>query len=220
MNLKINNQTINIRNERPSDYLAVEKMTREAFWNIYAPGCVEHYLVHVMRSHQDFIPELDLVIELNGRVIANVMYTKAKLIDETGREKTILTFGPISVSPEFQRRGYGKVLLEESFKRAKNLGYDTIVIFGIPGNYVSRGFVSCLKHQVMMANKTYPAAMMVKELVPGVLKGHEWIYQESPVMENFTTGDVQEFDQRFEPLKKAWQPSQEEFFIVSHSTVK
>lgn len=102
---------IKIRNEMESDYKAVEDITRKAFYNMYVPGCSEHYLVHIMRGHEDFIPELDFVLELDDRVIGNIMYTKARLVDEAGEEKEILTFGPVSVAPEYQRMGYGKMLL-------------------------------------------------------------------------------------------------------------
>ena len=98
-----------------------------------------------MRGHKDFIPELDFVIELDGRVIGNIMYTKARLVDESGEEKEILTFGPVSIAPEFQRKGYGKKLIEYSFEQAAALGYDVVVIFGSPANYVSCGFKSCKK---------------------------------------------------------------------------
>ena len=101
---------LNIRNETPADYQIVEDMTRRAFYNLYIPGCVEHYLVHVMRGHEDFIPELDFVLELDGQIIGNIMYTKARLTDEAGTEKEILTFGPVCVMPEYQRQGYGRKL--------------------------------------------------------------------------------------------------------------
>ena len=158
---------MHIRNEEPRDHGAVEALTRRAFYNLYVPGCVEHYLVHIMREHQDFIPELDFVLEENGRIIGNIMYTRAKLVDEAGREKEILTFGPVCVEPEYQRQGYGKALMEHSFARAAELGYDAIVIFGSPANYVSRGFQSCKKFQVSPEGGRYPAAMLVKELIPG-----------------------------------------------------
>ena len=99
---------ITIRNEEERDYKVVEEITRKAFYNLYIPGCAEHYLVHTMRGHEDFIPELDFVIELDGQVIGNIMYTKARLVDEAGTEKEILTFGPVSIDPQHQRRGYGK----------------------------------------------------------------------------------------------------------------
>ena len=110
-----------IRNEEKRDHQAVEELTRRAFYNLYVPGCVEHYLVHIMREHEDFIPELDFVLEEDGRIIGNIMYTKAKLVDETGREKEILTFGPVCVEPDLQRQGYGKQLMEHSFTKAVEL---------------------------------------------------------------------------------------------------
>ena len=96
-------ETIRIRREEEADRQAVEEITRKAFYNLYVPGCFEHYLVHVMRSHQDFLPELDLVVERDGQVIGNIMYTKARLVDEAGEEKEILTFGPVCILPEYQR---------------------------------------------------------------------------------------------------------------------
>ena len=120
-------ENVIIRNERKEDWEIVETITRQAFYNLYVPGCVEHYLVHNMREHEDFISELDFVLELNGNVIGNIMYTKAKLIDENKNKKDILTFGPISIHPDYQRMGYGKMLIEHSFQAAIQLGYDTIV---------------------------------------------------------------------------------------------
>ena len=78
---------LKIRNETEADYKTVEELTRKAFYNMYVPGCVEHYLVHIMRNHEDFIRELDFVLELDGQVIGNIMYTKARLVDEEGRER-------------------------------------------------------------------------------------------------------------------------------------
>lgn len=209
-------QQIRIRKERKSDWETVEKITRKAFYNIYVPGCVEHYLVHIMREHKDFIPELDLVLERNGEVIGNIMYTRAKLIDESGNTKEILTFGPVCILPAYQRMGYGKLLMEHSFKKAIQLGYDAIVIFGSPANYVSRGFKSCKKYNVCMEGGKYPAAMMVKELIPNVLSGHKWIYQDSPVMA-ISEEDAQRYDSTLEKMEKKYLPSQDEFYIMSHS---
>lgn len=113
MKNKLNNkEEYSIRNEQTKDFREVEELTRKAFWNVNVPGCSEHYLAHVMRNHPDFIPELDFVIEKGNRIIGNIMYTKAKLTDEKNREKEILTFGPLSILPGFQRKGYGKALLE------------------------------------------------------------------------------------------------------------
>ena len=208
-----------IRNEKESDYSIVEEITRKAFYNLYIPGCIEHYLVHIMRNHEDFIPELDFVAELDGQVIGNIMYTKAKLVDESGFEKEILTFGPISVLPEYQRKGYGKLLMEHSFQETARLGYDVIVIFGSPANYVGRGFQSCKKYNICLENHKYPAAMMVKELKEHVLDGRKWFYYDSPVM-NIDEEEARRYDDSLEKMEKKHLPSQEEFYIISHSFVE
>lgn len=210
---------IRIRNEKEADYRIVEEITRKAFWNLYAPGCVEHYLVHIMRSHKDFIPELDYVIEVDGQIIGNIMYTKAKLVDEAGEEKEILSFGPVCILPEYQKKGYGKKLMEYSFEKATALGYDVIVIFGHPGNYVGVGFKSCKKYNVCLENGSYPTAMLVKELKPGALDGRKWVYYSSSVYE-IDEKEAGRFDEGFEPWEKKYQPSQEEFYIYSHSIVQ
>jgi putative acetyltransferase len=217
--MKTTKKIINIRNEEETDYKTVEEITRKSFWNLYIPGCNEHYLVHVMRSHEDFLPMLDLVIEVDGQIVGNIMYTKAKLVDEAGEEKEILTFGPVCILPQYQRLGYGKQLMEDSFERAMALGYDVIVIFGNPGNYVSRGFKSCQKYNVCLENEIYPTAMLVKELNPGVLDGRKWMYHQSSVME-IDVEEAERFDQTLDCLEKQYQPSQEEFFIYSHSTIQ
>lgn len=171
---------LTIRNETQADRQAVEAITRRAFYNIYAPGCVEHYLVHIMRDHPDFIPALDLVAELDGQVIGNVMYTKATLTGGDGTMKEILTFGPVSIAPEHQRKGYGGQLLKHSFQRAAELGWDAVVIFGSPANYVGLGFKSCRRFNVCLEGGRFPSAMLVKELREGALDGQSWVYRDSP----------------------------------------
>ena len=212
-------ENIIIRNEKNEDWELVERITRQAFYNLYVPGCVEHYLVHIMREHEDFIPELDFVLELDGQVIGNIMYTKAKLTDENGTEKEILTFGPVSIHPAYQRMGYGKMLMEHSFQAAIQLGYDTIVILGSPANYVSRGFKCCKKYNVCIENGKYPAAMMVKELIPHILDDHKWLYQDSPVMA-ISKEEAERYDDTLEPMEKKYLPSQDEFYIMSQAFIE
>ncbi len=207
-----------IRNEEEKDYSIVEEMTRKAFYNLYIPGCTEHYLVHIMRKHNDFIPELDFVLELDGKIIGNIMYTKARLVDENGQEKEILTFGPLCIHSDYQRKGYGKKLLEYSFNKAISLGYDVIVIFGSPSNYVARGFKSCKKYNVCLEGGVFPSAMMVKELKNNTLDGRKWTYYDSPIMQ-IDEKEAQKFDDSLEKLEKKTLPSQEEFYILSHSTL-
>ena len=213
------NGMLDIRNERKEDYSIVEEITRKAFYNVYVPGCMEHYLVHVMRDHEDFIPELDFVLERDGQVIGNIMYTKAKLTDEDGTEKEILTFGPVSVLPEYQRNGYGKLLINHSCQKAAELGYDVIVILGSPANYVSCGFQCCKKYNVCVEGGKYPAAMLVKELKEGALDGRKWIYYQSPAFE-IDEDQAQRFDDSLEKMEKKVQPSQEEFYILSHALIR
>lgn len=208
-----------IRNEEEKDHRMVEEITRKAFYNQYIPGCTEHYLIRLMRGHEDFVKELDFVLELDGRVIGNIMYTKARLTGESGEEKEILTFGPLSILPEYQRKGYGKMLMEHSFCRAKELGYRVIVIFGSPANYVSSGFVSCRKCGVSVEGGKYPAAMLVKELEENALEGRRWIYGGSSAM-IFSEEEALKYDDSLEPMEKRYQPSQEEFYIMSHSFVE
>jgi putative acetyltransferase len=208
-----------IRNEKSEDYRIVEELTRKAFWNIYVPGCNEHYLVHVMRKHKDFIPELDYVIEKDKKIIGNIMYTKAKLVSGNGREKPILTFGPVCILPEYQRKGFGKKLIEHSFIRAKELKYEAVVIFGNPNNYVNLGFKSTSRFDISLENEIYPSAMLAKELIEESLKGEKWIYKESDVYE-IDEKKAEEFDLEFEKVEKKRQGSQEVFYILSNSRIK
>ena len=215
----MNNLTIRL--ETKQDYRAVEELTREAFWNVYKPGADEHYYVHRMRTHPDFIPELAFVLEEDGELVGNIMYTKAWLEDETGARKEILSFGPISVAPDRQRQKLGKLLIEHSFAAARELGYDVNIIFGNPGNYVSRGFVSCRRKNVsFMANGNFPTALLVAELVPNTLAGRKWLYIPSTAANCCEDIDaVEAFDALFPQKEKAWMPSQEEFYIYSHSSI-
>ena len=210
-----------IRLETEKDYRAVENLTREAFWNIYAPGASEHYFVHTMRSHKDFIPELAFVLEQDGEIIGSIMYTKAWLLSDDGEKKEIVSFGPICVAPEHQRRGFSRLLIEHSFAKAREMGYDVDINFGNPANYVGRGFVSCRKKNVCFGRSgNFPTALLVCELVPGALGGKAWQFIPSDAescCEDQAAVDA--FDAAFPPKEKGWRPSQEEFYIYSHSSV-
>ena len=211
---------MNIRLETPADYSAVENLTREAFWNVYKPGADEHYFVHMMRSHETFIPELAFVLEKDGEIVGNIMYTKSWLMDEAGEKKEIVSFGPICVAPEYQRQGLSKLLIEHSFAVATEMGYEAVAIFGNPGNYVGRGFVSCKKLNVCFGENNYPTALLVKELVPGALGGKKWHFIPNDADACCEDAEaVAAFDAQFPPKEKGWRPSQEEFCIYSHSSV-
>lgn len=205
-----------LRRETPADYEAVEGLIRSAFYNWYVPGCSEHYLAHILRGHPDFIPELDLVAEAGGELVGSIMYTKSFLTDEDGAEKVILTFGPIAVRPDRQRRGIGRVLIEESLKKARELGYEAVVIVGDPDNYVSRGFVSAKRLGISLPDGSFPAAMLALELAPGALAGHRWRYRESPAYE-FDPAAAEAFDAALPPLEKKKLPCQQSFWILSQA---
>lgn len=214
-------KNLTLRLEEEKDYRAVEELTRVAFWNVYKPGADEHYLVHKMRSHPDFIPELAFVLELDGKIIGNIMYTKAYLEDKNGNRKEILSFGPISIAPEYQRQKLGKILIEHSFNVARGMGYDVNINFGNPANYVGRGFVSCKKKNVSyIFPGNFPTSLLVCELTPGVLDGGEWMYIPSTAADCCEdTAAAEAFDKTFPKMEKSWMPSQEEFYIYSHSSV-
>jgi len=208
--------TLTIENERPEDFRIVEELIKRAFWNVNFPGCDEHYLAHHLRTQKDFLPELDFVLKLDGKIIANIMYVKSKLIDENGGEKIVLTFGPLGVLPEYQRQGYGKRLLDHSLEKAKAFGYEAVVIFGNPENYVTSGFKSCKKYNVAISEGVYPVPLLVKELHEGALAGKSWIYKESAAYE-FSEKAAEEFDKDFPQYPKEYRPSQELFYIYSNS---
>ncbi|MBR6986133.1 MAG: N-acetyltransferase [Ruminococcus sp.] len=209
-----------IRLENEKDYREVENLAREAFWNLSVPGCTEHYFIHMMRDHEDFIPELDHVLEMDGKIIGCVMYCKGRLVDEHGNTKEILTMGPLCVLPEYQRKGFGKALLEHTFALAEEMGYDTVINFGNPDNYVARGYKSCKKYNVCFEGDIFPAALLVKVLKEDALDGRKWFYHQCDADKCCEDEEaVERFDAEFPPKEKAWQPSQEEFYIHSHSAI-
>lgn len=207
-----------IRNERSEDYRTVEEMIKKAFWNLSVPGCNEHYFVHQVRESEDFIPELDFVLEEDGKIIGHIIYVKAKLLDNEGNEKEILSFGPFTIHPDYQRKGYGRKLLNHSFGVAKELGYDTIAIFGNPENYACYGFKNCKRYNVCLEDDIYPVALMVKVLKDDALLGKTWKYIESPAHQLDENG-FEEFDSSFEQMEKGYKYTQELFYIYSRSNV-
>ena len=130
-----------IRQETPEDYRATENLVREAFWNVYRPGCLEHYVLHTYREREDFVPELDLVMEKEGTLIGQVMYVKAVIILDSGDELPIMTMGPIGIAPQYKRQGYGKALLDYSMEKARRIGTGALCFEGNIDFYGKSGFV-------------------------------------------------------------------------------
>lgn len=133
--------SIIIRNETPADYRAVENLTRESFWNVYRPGCTEHYVLHCYRSAPGFVPELDFVMEKDGELIGHVMYSRSEITTSGGKAIPIMTFGPISIAPGYKRQGYGKRLLDYSMEKAREMRAGALAITGNIDFYGKSGFV-------------------------------------------------------------------------------
>jgi predicted N-acetyltransferase YhbS len=197
----------------------VEQITRKAFWNLHQSGCDEHYLVHKMRNHPDFCPELAFVAEVDGKVVGNIMYTRSRVVAEDGVAVDTLTFGPLSVLPEYQRRGIGSALVRHTVGLIDPQRYAAIVIFGNPGNYIKHGFVAGKKHGIGLSGGIYPTAMLVLPLNPEVFAGKQWALAESDVY-HLDQVEAELFDRRFPAMKKEYRYTQEEFFILSNSVMR
>jgi predicted N-acetyltransferase YhbS len=201
---------ITVRNEAEHDYREVENITREAFWNLYTQGCDEHYLVYKMRGHPDFIKELAFVAMVDGKIAGNIMYTKSGLIDESGKCMDIITFGPVSVLPEFQKKGIGSALINHSKKTAHDMGHKAIIILGHPHNYIKHGFKVSKDYNISDQEGRYPYGQMVHELQKGALNGFCGKFYPSEVY-NIDQDEVDEFDRQFEFKNKEYRYTQYEF---------
>ena len=210
---------IAIRNETEHDFREVEELTREAFWNLYVPGCIEHYLVHKMRDHPDFITELDAVAECDGKIVGNIMYTKAWLIDENGREMEIVSFGPVSVLPEYQRKGIGSALIKHTARIARENGIPGIVILGDPHDYCKHGFKNGKDLGISDMNGEYPAGLLALELQEKAFGRHRWKFRYSEVC-NVNEEEAEVFDGGFPAKEKSHKYSQDIFSIAVRSYLK
>lgn len=174
---------MDIRLETPADYRAAEALTREAFWNHYVPGCVEHYLLHVMRAHPDFLPELAFVAEENGKLVGQISYTRAKIAGENGEEWPVLCFGPLSTLPEFQGKGVGSALVRRTLEIAREQGHTAVCITGNPGFYGRLGFRCAERYDIRNAGGKFMPALLALELIPGALEHKPGRYLESPLFD-------------------------------------
>jgi len=208
-----------IRNEEENDFREGEELTREAFWNLYVPGCDEHYLVHVMRNHPDFVKDMDFVAEYEGKIVGSILYSKARLIDEMGRETEIIGFGPLSVLPEYQRKGIGGALIAHTLKIARGKGIKAVVILGDPHNYCKHGFKNGKDLNISDMNGEYPHGLLALELEDKALAGHAWKYKYSDVY-IIDENAAADFDRGFAPKEKGYKYSQEIFSIALRSYVR
>ena len=199
---RMGNMDIVLRLERPEDHHAVEELTREAFWK-----CIRRFLRRTPACSQatqvpGFVPELDYVAEVDGRIVGNIMYTRARIEDTSGEAHEVLTFGPLSVLPEYQNRGIGKALMRHTFEEARKLGWHAIVIFGHPDYYPRIGFRRASEFGLTTADGQNFDAFMALPLYEGALDEIRGRFFIDPVFESLDEKDVLEFDRNFPPKAK------------------
>ena len=206
----MNKNNIKIRLEKKEEYREVENLVREAFGNVYRPGCLEHFVLNRLRNNPDFIAELDYVMELNGKLIGQIVFMKAVLKADDGRDIPIVTIGPICIIPELKRRGYGKVLLDYSLDKAAKMGFGAVCIEGNIDFYGKSGFTYAGEFGIRyhgLPEDEDASFFLCKELTPGYLDGITGEY-ETPTGYFVDEAEADEFDKGFPYKEKLKQPGQ------------
>ena len=199
-----------IRLEEKKDHRAVETLVRESFWNVYRPGCSEHYVIHVLRDDPAFVPELDFVMEQDGCLIGQNMFMRTVIEADDGSIVPVLTMGPIGITPDLKRQGYGKALLDYSLEKAAAMGFGAVLFEGNIDFYSKCGFDYARKYGIRyhdLPEGADDSFFLCKELVPGYLDGVTGVYQ-TPQGYYVDDADVEEFDRGFEPKEKLKLPGQ------------
>ena len=206
----MNKNDYTIRLERSEEHRDVENLVREAFWNVYRPGCSEHYVIHVLRDDPAFVKELDFVMEQDGRLIGQNMFMKTVIQADDGRVVPVLTMGPIGILPELKRQGYGKALLDYSLEKATELGFGAVLFEGNIEFYGKSGFDYADRFGIRyhdLPEDADASFFLCKELVPGYLDGVTGVYQ-TPQGYYVDDTDVDAFDKAFPPKEKLKLPGQ------------
>ena len=199
-----------IRLERKEDHRAVENLIRESFWNVYRPGCSEHYVMHVLRDDPAFIRELDFVMEQDGKLIGQNMFMKTIIQADDGRTVHVLTMGPICITPELKRKGYGKAILDYSLEKAAEMGFGAVLFEGNIAFYGKSGFDYASKFGIRyhdLPEGADSSFFLCRELIPGYLDDVTGVYQ-TPQGYYVKDEDVEEFDRQFPPKEKLRLPGQ------------
>ena len=199
-----------IRLERKEEQHEVEILIREAFWNVYRPGCLEHYVINQLRSDEAFVPELDFVMEKDGQIIGQNMFMHAEIKADDGRNIPIMTMGPICITPELKRKGYGKILLDYSLEKAAELGCGAVCFEGNIDFYGKSGFTYASEFGIRydgLPEGADASFFLCKELTPGFLDGITGVY--GPPKGYFVDeAAAEEFDRQFAPKEKLRLPGQ------------
>ena len=206
----MNNIDYIIRLERKEDHRETETLVREAFWNVYRPGCLEHFLLHRLRSHPDFVPELNFVMEQNGRLIGQNVFVRTVIHADDGRDIPIMTMGPICIAPGLKRQGYGKLLLDYSLRQAAAMGCGALCFEGNIGFYGKSGFRYASEYGIRyrgLPEGADASFFLCKELIPGYLQGITGEYA-SPEAYCVDETEAEAFDQGFPPKQKEVLPGQ------------
>lgn len=207
------NQSLTIRVEEERDYRAVEELIRESFWNVYQPGCVEHYLIHTLRNHPDFIPELSFVMEKDGRIIGQNLFAHAELAKDDGTRLPVTTMGPICIANDLKRKGYGKILLDYTLQKAREAGCKAICIEGNIDFYGKCGFVQAstkgLRYDGIPEGQDAPF-FLCRELEEGYLDRVSGVYAppKSYLSSQENPEDFARFDATFPRKEKLVLPGQ------------
>ena len=206
----MNINDVTIRLEKKEEYREVENLIRESFWNVYRPGCSEHYVIHVLRDDPAFVKELDFVMEQNGRLIGQNMFMRTVINSDDGGDIDVLTMGPICITPELKRRGYGKLLLDYSLEKAKETGFGAVLFEGNIDFYGRSGFDYARNFGIRyhdLPEGADDSFFLCKELVTGYLDGVTGVYQ-TPGGYYVDDRDVEEFDSSFPVKEKLVLPGQ------------
>ena len=199
-----------IRYEQADEYRAVENIVRESFWNVYRPGCSEHYVIHILRDDPAFVKELDFVMEKDGELIGQNMFMKTVINADDGRDIPVLTMGPICITPKLKRKGYGKKLLDYSLEEAQKLGFGAVLFEGNIDFYGKSGFDYARKFGIRyhdLPEDADDSFFLCRELIDGYLAGITGEYQ-TPQGYYVEDADVEEFDKSFPPKEKLTLPGQ------------
>lgn len=200
----MNKNNINIRLEKQEEYKEVENLVRESFWNVYRPGCLEHYVLNQLRNDKAFVPELDFVMEQDGKLIGQNMFMHATIKSDDGREIPIMTMGPICIANDLKRKGYGKNLLDYSLEKAKELGCGALCFEGNIDFYGKSGFVVASEYGIRyhgLPEGEDASFFLCKELIPGYLDGITGEYA-TPAGYFVDEKAAEEFDKQFSPKEK------------------
>ena len=200
---------ITFRSEVVEDFRCIEELTREAFWNLYAPGANEHFLVHKLRDTDCYIKDLSLVAIVDCKIVGHIMYSIAHVLGKEGYEHEMLTFGPVSVSPAYHGKGIGSKLIRYSLQRATELNYKGVIILGYPCLYQRFGFKNGYDFNISYGDGKFLKSLMVLELTKGGMDGVEGVFAES---EAFNIDDSSEefiaYENTFPQMEKYTTVSQ------------